>query len=76
MSSLTVTTFFLFPDPFYRIAVMAPVHLLDIYNSYSCDKTYHSANVFKQCDLKASYSDDYFNAIRKLIGTKVAKVYS
>ncbi|CAG9529718.1 unnamed protein product [Cercopithifilaria johnstoni] len=62
---------------FYRIVVMAPVHSLDIYklycNSYNCDKVYHSANVVKQCDLKASYSDDYFDAVRKLIADKVAK---
>ncbi|VDK87638.1 unnamed protein product [Litomosoides sigmodontis] len=59
--------------PFYRIAVMAPVHSLDIYNSQICDKTYQSAKVVKQCDVKANYSDDYFNAVRKLVGTKVAK---
>ncbi|VBB29180.1 unnamed protein product [Acanthocheilonema viteae] len=52
---------------------MAPVHSFDICNSYNIDEAYHSTNVVKQCDSKISCSDDYFDAIRKLIATKVAK---
>lgn len=54
---------------------MAPVHSLDIYNSYNCDKAYHSDSVINQLELKTRYSDDYFDAVRNLIAAKVAKVH-
>uniref|UniRef100_A0A0R3RLF5 Orn_Arg_deC_N domain-containing protein n=1 Tax=Elaeophora elaphi TaxID=1147741 RepID=A0A0R3RLF5_9BILA len=59
--------------PFHRIVAMAPVHSLDIYDNYNCNKAYRSASVVKQCDLNAVYGDDCFDTVRKLIAAKVAK---
>lgn len=54
---------------------MASMHSLDIYKSYNCDEAYRTASVVKQCNLKAIYGDDCFDAIGKLITAKIAKVY-
>uniref|UniRef100_A0A8R1XQ46 Orn/DAP/Arg decarboxylase 2 N-terminal domain-containing protein n=1 Tax=Onchocerca volvulus TaxID=6282 RepID=A0A8R1XQ46_ONCVO len=60
--------------PFHQIIVMASLHSLDIYNSYSCDKTYVTADaIIKQCDLNATHNDECFSVIRKLVTAKIAK---